>query len=64
MMTTTGQTILGVPVTVDASLVVDGTLQTLNQADVKRLLDCIRWTQPPPVNGKVSLIVEAETIPY
>lgn len=48
----------------EVDLRVDGTSVTLSRADAKRLLNCIRWRLQPPVNGKVSLIVEAETIPF
>lgn len=63
MMTLT-HTILGIPVLVDVSLDVDGTSVTLNPQDVRRLLNSIHWTNQPPVNGRVSVTVVAETIPY
>ena len=49
-------------VEVDVGLKLDGDWVTLNQQDAKKLLNCIHWSQRPPVSGRISLIVEAETI--
>jgi hypothetical protein len=49
-------------VPVDVELRLDGASVTLKAQDARRLADCIHWSLRPPVNGKVSLIVEAETI--
>jgi hypothetical protein len=51
-------------VLVEVDLRVDGDSVILSRADARRLLNCIRWRLPRPVNGKVLLTVEAETILY
>lgn len=49
-------------VPVDVELRLDGASVTLKAQDARRLADCIHWSLRPPVSGKVSLTVVAETI--